>query len=70
MRTRASATTLLRMDSPDLARLELMLQRNVEPLRGFLREAEDREWRAFSGWLALARELEQACEEDDAERGG
>ena len=56
------------MDSSDLARLELMLQRNVEPLRGFLREADDDEWRAFSGWLALARELEQAREADDPER--
>ncbi len=45
-----------------------MLQRNVEPLRGFLREADDDEWRAFSGWLALARELEQAREADDPER--
>ncbi len=46
------------MDSPDLAKLELMLQLGVEPLRGFVRRAEDREWRAFNGWLGLARELE------------
>ncbi len=44
-----------------------MLQRNAEPLRGFVREADDQEWRVFSGWLALARELEQAREADDPE---
>lgn len=62
--------TLLTVDFPDLARLELMLERNVEPLRGFVRTTEDRDWREFSGWLALARELEEACEQDDGERGG
>ncbi|MDX6586810.1 MAG: hypothetical protein QOI31_1283 [Solirubrobacterales bacterium] len=57
------------MDSRDLIRLELMLKRDAEPLCGFVREADDQEWRAFSGWLALARELEQASEGDEAERG-
>jgi hypothetical protein len=58
------------MDSPDLNRLQLLLERDAEPVRGFVREAEDHDWRAFSGWLALARELEQAREGDGEERGG
>ncbi len=55
------------MDSTDHARLELMLHRGVEPLRGFVRESESREWRAFTGWLGLARELEQACDGSGAD---
>ena len=58
------------VDSPDLKRLQLLLERGAEPVRGFVREADDHEWRSFSGWLALARELEQARDGDDTERGG
>ncbi len=70
MRGGAVRARLLTMDPRDLARIELMLERNAEPLRGFVRDAQDPDWREFSGWLALARELEQACEGDDAERDG
>ena len=57
------------MDSSVLARLELMLERDAEPLRGFVREADNRDWRAFSGWLGLARELERAAANPAPEPG-
>jgi len=59
-------TRLRSMDSADTVRLELMLHSDLEPLRGFVREGEDCEWRAVTGWLGLARELQRACDRQKA----
>lgn len=59
MRTSGVMERLGCVKSARTVRLELVLQCDAEPLRGFVREAEDREWRVFAGWLGLARELDR-----------
>lgn len=65
MRRTLRASKLCGVDSRDLVRLELRLEPDAEPIRGFVRAAEDADWRPFRGWLNLARELEQARERDE-----